>query len=85
MKPRFVNCDRNTLFLMPPSVQDWLPDNHLARFVVDLVSRLDISVLENAYAGRGSEAYPPSMLLSLTVLLICDRSLLKPSYRKGDL
>jgi len=65
MKPRFVNCDRNTLFLMPPSVQDWLPDNHLARFVVDIVSRLDISALENAYAGRGSEAYPPSMLLSL--------------------
>lgn len=65
MKPRFVNCDRNTLFLMPPSVQDWLPDNHLARFVVDIVSRLDISALENVYAGRGSDAYPPSMLLSL--------------------
>ena len=65
MKPRFVNCDRNTLFLMPPSVQDWLPDNHLARFVVDIVSRLDIYALENAYAGRGSDAYPPSMMLSL--------------------
>jgi transposase len=65
MTPRFVQCDRDTLYLMPPSVQDWLPENHLARFVVDIVSQLDLWALENAYAGRGSDAYPPGMLLSL--------------------
>ena len=65
MEPRFKDCDRNTLFLMPPSVDDWLPEGHLARFVVDIVSRLDLSTIEHAYAGRGSEAYPPSMMTAL--------------------
>lgn len=63
--PRFKQCDRDTLYLMPPSIQDWLPENHLARFVVDIVSGLDVSPLENADSGRGRDAYPPSMLLSL--------------------
>ena len=65
MTPRFAQCDRDTLYLMPPSIQDWLPENHLARFVVDIVSQLDLWPLENAYAGRGSDAYPPRMLLAL--------------------
>ncbi len=63
--PRFLQCDRDTLYLMPPSIQDWLPENHLARFIVDVVSQLDLWTLENAYAGRGSDAYPPGMLLAL--------------------
>ena len=62
MEPRFRNCDRDTLFLMPPSVDDWVPENHLARFVVDIVARLDLSPIQNAYAGRGSDAYLPSIL-----------------------
>jgi transposase len=62
---RFIDCDRDTLYLMPPSVQDWLPSNHLARFIVDVVMQLDLRPLENAYAGRGSDAYSPKMLLSL--------------------
>ena len=65
MARRFVDCDRETPFLLPPSVQDWLPENHLARFVVEIVSKLDLSPLVRAYAGRGSKAYHPSMLLSL--------------------
>jgi transposase len=51
---------------MPPSVDDWVPENHLARFVVDIVSRLDLSSIRNGYdAGRGSDAYPPSMMVAL--------------------
>jgi transposase len=50
---------------MPPSVQDWLPENHLARFVVDVVSQLDLWPLVSAYAGRGCDAYPPGTLLAL--------------------
>ena len=65
MEPRFIDCDRHTLFLMPPSMEDWLPENHLARFVVDIVSRLEISPIQNVYAGRGSDAYPPTMMLAL--------------------
>jgi len=65
MQPRFKDCDRDTLFLMPPSLDDWVPENHLSRFVVDIVSRLDLSSIINAYAGRGSDAYPPSMMVAL--------------------
>ena len=59
--------DRDTDYLLPPSVQDWLPKAHLARYVVDVVEGLDLSALERAYAGRGSEAYPPATLLSLLI------------------
>jgi transposase len=57
--------DRDTLFLMPPSVQEWLPDDHLARFIVEVVRQLDISSIESSYAGRGSKAFHPAMLLCL--------------------
>ena len=62
---RFVQIDRDTAYLLPPSVQDWLPEDHLARFVVETVEQLDLSALERQYAGRGLAAYPPAMLLSL--------------------
>ena len=65
MEPRFKDTDRHTLFLMPPSLDDWVPEDHLARFVVDIVSRLDLSAIRNSYAGRGSDAYPPSMMAAL--------------------
>ncbi len=65
MEPRFKDTDRHSWFLMPPSLDDWVPENHLARFVVDIVSRLDLSPIRNFYAGRGSDAYPPSMMTAL--------------------
>lgn len=64
---RFRPIDRQTDYLLPPSVQDWLPESHLARYVVDVVEALDLSELERAYAGRGSDAYHPAMLLSLLI------------------
>lgn len=63
----FRAIDRDTDYLLPPSVQEWLPEAHLARYVVDVVEGLDLSALERAYAGRGSEAYHPAMLLSLLI------------------
>jgi transposase len=65
VEPRFKDTDRYSLFLMPPSLDDWVPEDHLARFVVDIVSRLDLSPIRNSYAGRGSDAYPPSMMAAL--------------------
>lgn len=65
MRQKFVEVDRETLFLLPPSLQDWLPEGHLARFVVEIVEQLDLSSLKESYAGRGSRAYHPGMLLSL--------------------
>ena len=56
---RFVPIDRETNYLFPPSVQEWLPQDHLARFVVDVVEQLDLSRIEDSYAGRGSDAHHP--------------------------
>ena len=64
---RLRPIDRQTDDLLPPSVQEWLPETHLARYVVDVVEALDLSALERAYAGRGSDAYHPAMLLSLLI------------------
>jgi transposase len=63
----FHPIDRDTDFLLPPSVQEWLPEAHLARYVVEVVEQLDLSVLERAYAGNGSTAYHPATLLSLLI------------------
>jgi transposase len=62
---RFVPVDRDTQFLFPPSVQEWLPEDHLARFVVDVMEQLDLSEIEQSYAGRGSDAHHPAVLVAL--------------------
>jgi transposase len=62
---RFVQIDRDTAYLLPPSVQDWLPEGHLARFIVDAVEQLDLSELNRVFAGRGEAAFPPAMMLAL--------------------
>ena len=64
---RFHPVDRQTGYLLPPSVDEWLPEGHLARFIVEVIDGLDLSTLEKAYAGRGSAAYHPSVLLALLV------------------
>ena len=63
----FHPINRDTDFLLPPSVQEWLPEAHLARYVVDVIEGLDLSALERAYAGKGSDAYHPATLLSLLI------------------
>ena len=63
----FHPIDRDTDYLLPPSVQEWLPQAHLARYVVDVIEGLDLSTLERAYAGRGSDAYHPATLLGLLI------------------
>ncbi len=65
MSGRFVSVDRDTAYLLPPSVQEWLPANHLARFVVEIVEQLDLRQLTTAYRGRGSDACHPAMMVAL--------------------
>ena len=64
---RFVLADRATAYLLPPSVEEWLPAEHLARFVVEVIEQLDLSELTKQYAGRGSAAHHPAVLLGLLV------------------
>jgi transposase len=63
----FRTIDRQTGFLLPPSVDEWLPERHLARFVVEVVDGLDLRAMSGDYRGSGSASYHPSMLLGLLV------------------
>ncbi len=63
----FRTINRDTGFLLPPSVDAWLPKRHLARFVVEIIEQLDLSKFEKAYRGTGSAPYHPAMLLGLLV------------------
>ena len=64
---RFIITDRKTDYLMPPSLEDWLNQDHLARFIVEVIDGLDLSNLVRHYAGRGSKAHHPATLLAILV------------------
>jgi transposase len=61
----FITADRHTQYLFPPSIQDWLPEDHLARFIVEIVSQLNLQPIIESYRGRGSKAHHPEVLLTL--------------------
>ena len=63
----FRPIDRQTGFLLPPSVDEWLPEKHLARFVVEVIDGLDLRGMRGSYRGSGSASYPPSLLLGILV------------------
>jgi transposase len=63
----FRTIDRETGFLLPPSVDEWLPEKHLAGFVVEVIDGLDLSVMRGGYRGSGSASYSPSLLLGILV------------------
>jgi transposase len=65
MAVNFVGVDRDTPDMFPATVQEYLPEDHLARFVVEIVDQLDRSHLVGAYAGTGSRPYHPAMLVAL--------------------
>src|SRR6202161_130790 len=63
----FRTFDRETGFLLPPSVDDWLPERHLARFVVEVIDGLDLGAMVGSYRGSGSASYHPALLLGVLV------------------
>ena len=67
MPQRFVACDREQSFLMPPDVREWLPENHLAWFVIDAVGEMNLDAFYSAYRvdGRSRPAYDPAMMVAL--------------------
>ena len=64
---RFKPIKRDMNYLFPPSMNDWLPEHHLARFVVEIVEQLDLKVMERAYGTSGSAPFHPALLLSILV------------------
>jgi transposase len=67
MGQRFVACDREQSFLMPPDVREWLPPRHLAWFVIDAVGEMDLEPFYAAYRvdGRSRPPYDPAMMVAL--------------------
>jgi transposase len=63
----FRPVDRDTGFLMPPSVDEWLPERHLARFVVEVIASLDLRAMTGSYRGSGEASYHPTVLLGILV------------------
>jgi transposase len=63
----FRPVDRDTGFLMPPSVDEWLPERHLARFVVEVIANLDLRAMLGSYRGSGEASYHPTVLLGILV------------------
>jgi len=63
----FRTIDRDTGFLLPPSVDEWLPEKHLARFVVEVIDGLDLRAMVGRYRGSGSASYHPALLLGILV------------------
>jgi transposase len=66
--------DRTKRFLLPPSLDDWLPQDHLARFVAGAVDQLDLSAFARPHRadGRGRRSYDPKMLVALVLLAWCE-------------
>src|SRR5438552_18609722 len=67
MPMNFIECDRDQAFLMPPSLRDWLAEDHLAWTVLAAVAEMDLSAFYGAYRadGHGRPAYEPSMMVAL--------------------
>ena len=74
MNKRFRVCSLDQDFLLPPSLRDWLPEDHLARFVGDVAEELDLSTIYAAYErrdGRGLSAYHPQLLTRVLLYGYC--------------
>jgi len=69
----FLPCDRNQAYLLPPSLSDWLPEGHLAWFVLDAVEQIDLGPFYQKYRtdGVGNSAFDPSMMVALLIYAYC--------------
>ena len=82
MSRQFRPCSLDQTYLLPPSPRDWLPENHLARFIGDLVSELDLSAIREDYGrkdNRGLAAYHPTLMVRLLLYAYATG---QPSSRK---
>jgi hypothetical protein len=65
MAAHFVRVDRETQLLLPPDMRQWVPENHLSKFILDALEEMDTSGAKLNHPGSDSKQYPPAMLLSL--------------------
>ncbi|PXF55582.1 MAG: hypothetical protein C4B57_02895 [Deltaproteobacteria bacterium] len=78
MNYNFRSYNPEQPYLLPPSLDDWLPQDHLARFISETVDQMDLSALITAYRanGQGSAAYHPAMMVK--ILLSVSRKSYQP-------
>src|SRR5215216_3733529 len=69
MAQNFIACDREQELLLPPSLREWLPQEHLAWFVLDAVAEMDLAAFHASYRddGWGRAAHDPAMMVALFV------------------
>src|SRR5918995_4340782 len=67
MAPNFIECDREQAFLIPPSLRDWVPEDHLVWTILEAVEEMDLAALYADYRddGHGRPAYDPKMMVAL--------------------
>ena len=66
MAKQYINSNRKQAYLLPPSIDEWLPKEHLARFIIEVTDQLDLCDIHKHYTGNGgSMPYDPKVLLSL--------------------
>jgi transposase len=81
----FRSDDLNQALLLPPSLHDWLPGKHLARFLVDVVDALDLEAIHASYEekdGRGQAAYAPAMMVRVLLYGYCTGTYSSPRSRQ---
>jgi len=73
MPQNFIACDRDQELLLPPNLREWLPEDHLAWFVLAAVEEMDVSAFLGAYRadGHGRPAHDPAMMLALLLYAYC--------------
>src|SRR4051794_19236878 len=69
MAQNFIACDREQELLLPPSLREWVPEGHLAWFVLDAVEQMDLAAFLASYRddGHGRAAHDPAMMVALFV------------------
>jgi transposase len=73
MAQNFITCDRDQALLLPPDLRDWLPDDHLAWFVIEAIDELELEPFYASYRadGHGAAAHEPKMMLTLLAYAYC--------------
>ena len=73
MAYNFLPCERTQSYLLPPSLADWLPEDHLAWFVLDAVAQIDLKPFYKKYRtdGVGNSAFNLSMMVALLIYSYC--------------
>src|SRR5476649_877574 len=80
----FRQIDRETGFLLPPSVDEWLPERHLARFIVEVIAGLDLRSMSGSYRGSGSRRITRRFCWA-SGLWLCDGRVFEPQAGACDI